>query len=278
MRVPGGVLGRDHLHVRRAGIVAVQAIVQPLGVHARGQQAQLQRHRQHDALAECAVGGHEDRPLRQARVLFDFRRVLVRQAQPIELERRPLRPVRPFVGVHAGAAAARVAGHGVHRHRVIGRHQACLDQRPQEGDGASGVAARVAHAPGLRDQPALLRVHFGKAVDPARIRAMRRTGVDHADRRVDDGGRRLARGLVGQAQDGDVAGVDRLGAALRVLALRLGQRQQPQVGAAVQALMDLQAGGALVAVDENKGMGHGAVFLDQRGTMKTASIFGRAAT
>jgi hypothetical protein len=31
--------------------------------------------------------------------------------------------------------------------------------------------------------------------------------------------------------------------------------------------MDLQAGGALVAVDENERMGHGAIFLDQRGAM-----------
>ena len=44
-----------------------------------------------------------------------------------------------------------------------------------------------------------------------------------------------------------------------VLAVGFGQCQQLQVGAAVQALVDLQAGGALVAVNKNKGLvGHGA--------------------
>jgi hypothetical protein len=46
-------------------------------------------------------------------------------------------------------------------------------------------------------------------------------------------------------------------AALRVLALGLGQGQQAQVATALQAGMDLQAGGALVAVDENNRGVHG---------------------
>ncbi|MDT4821170.1 hypothetical protein FQZ97_543330 [compost metagenome] len=252
--------------------------MQALAVHARRQQAQLQRHGQDDALAEGAVRGYEDRPRRQAGVPFDFRRVLVRQAQPIKLERRPLRSAGPFVGVHAGAPAARIARYRMHRHRVIGRHQACPDQRAQQRDGAGGIAARVAHAQGLRNQPALVRIHFGKAVHPSRVRAMRRTGVDHADRRIHDGSRRLARRLVGQAQDRHVAGVDGLGAALRVLAFGLGQRHQLQVGSPVQAFMDLQARGALVAVDENKRFGHGAIFLDQRGVRMADVIIDRYAT
>ncbi|KAG1430298.1 hypothetical protein G6F57_023036 [Rhizopus arrhizus] len=108
----------------------------------------------------------------------------------------------------------------------------------------------------MGDQVRLPRVHLGKAVHPAGCGAMRRAGVDHPHLRVHDGRRGLAGRLVGQAQDGPVAGVDGFGAALRVLALGLGQRQQAQVGAAVQAFVDLQAGRALVAVDKDKRMGH----------------------
>ena len=53
-------------------------------------------------------------------------------------------------------------------------------------------------------------------------------------------------------------------AALRILRSAV-IGHQPQVGAALQAFMDLQAGGALVAVDENKRLGHGAIFLDRKG-------------
>ena len=60
------------------------------------------------------------------------------------LERR-LRRVRPFVGVHAGAAAARIARHRLHRQRIVGRQQAGLDQRAQQGDGAGRIAAGIAH-------------------------------------------------------------------------------------------------------------------------------------
>ena len=58
-------------------------------------------------------------------------------------------------------------------------------------------------------------------------------------------------------KDGDVAAVDRLGAAAGVLAVRFGQGQQLQIRAAAQAVVDLQAGGALVAINENEGwIGH----------------------
>jgi hypothetical protein len=72
-----------------------------------------------------------------------------------------------------------------------------------------------------------------------------------------DCGHGLACGVVGQAQQGDVGAVDRFAAALQVLALGLGQGQQAQIATALQAGMDLQACGALVAVDENNRGVHG---------------------
>lgn len=67
----------------------------------------------------------------------------------------------------------------------------------------------------------------------------------------------LTGGVVGQAQQGDVSAVDGLAAALRVFTLGFGEGEQAQVAAAVQACMDLQAGGALVAIDENNRGVHG---------------------
>lgn len=92
---------------------------------------------------------------------------------------------------------------------------------------------------------------------------MRRAGVDHPHLGVGDGRHRLARRFVGQAQDGDVGGIDGLGAAPRILAVGLGQGQQAQVGAAAQPFVDLQAGGALVAIDEYKRMRHVRAFAEE---------------
>ncbi|MNL27759.1 hypothetical protein D3C87_1493680 [compost metagenome] len=225
--------------------------MQLFAVYASRQQARLQRNRQHDALAKRAVGRHEHRALRQPRMRFDLGGVLVRQAQAVQLERRPLHAARPFIGIHAGAAAARIARHRMHNHRIVGGHQPRLDQGAQQGDGARGVAAGVADPLGLRDHVGLPRAHLRKPVHPTRRGAMRRTGVDDAHRRVHHRRRRLARRLVRQAQDGHVTGVDGVGTALRILAFGLGQRQQAQVGTAVQTFMNLQAGGALVAVNKD---------------------------
>jgi hypothetical protein len=49
------------------------------------------------------------------------------------------------------------------------------------------------------------------------------------------------------------------------------KRKQLQVGAATQALMDLQSCGALVAVDENKGSAH--VCLLQKNSMRNGSPY-----
>lgn len=91
--------------------------------------------------------------------------------------------------------------------------------------------------------------------------AVRGTGVDHPHVRVFDAGGGSAGGVVRQAENRDVAGVDRRGTALGVLALFGRQRDQREVSAALQPLVNLQAGGALVAVDENHWKGHGWVLV-----------------
>ncbi len=88
------------------------------------------------------------------------------------------------------------------------------------------------------------------------MRAVGGTCVDYSDVRIGDGVHRFARGGVGQTEDGDVAGVDGFGTALRILAFRGGKREQSDVGPVMQPFVDLQPSGALVAVDENKGKVH----------------------
>ncbi|MNI86949.1 hypothetical protein D3C73_1440920 [compost metagenome] len=95
MRVAGGFLARHHLHVRGRRVVLVQAGMQLFAVYPGRQQARLQRNRQHDALAERAVGRHEHRALRQPRMGFNLGRVLVRQAQAVQLNAGPCTPPAP---------------------------------------------------------------------------------------------------------------------------------------------------------------------------------------
>ncbi|MNP23424.1 hypothetical protein D3C76_1161340 [compost metagenome] len=118
----------------------------------------------------------------------------------------------------------------------------------------------------------LLVVQFWQAIDPARGGAVRRTGVDHPHLRVVDRCHGFTSGVVGQAQQGDVGAVDGLAAALRVFALGLGQGEQAQVAAALQAGMDLQAGGALVAVDEDNRSVHVRVRFGKDGLCSPVAL------
>ena len=79
---------------------------------------------------------------------------------------------------------------------------------------------------------------------------MRGRGIDHPGRIAVDHGDRLARGIIGQAENGDVGFVQRVAPRRRVLARLAGQMNQVQFGAGFQPLADLQPGGPLFAVDE----------------------------
>ncbi len=67
----------------------------------------------------------------------------------------------------------------------------------------------------------------------------------------------------GQAKDGDVGGLGDLGPLAQVLAVGHRQLEQLDVGPVLQPLVDLQPGGAVLAVDENLGLvrGHGLLSL-----------------
>lgn len=112
----------------------------------------------------------------------------------------------------------------------------------------------------MGDAFGLACLQFRQAIDPARRGAMRRTRIDHAHAGAAHQRHGLARSLVRQAQQGDIAVVERLGTVRRAFAQVGRQLQQAQVGPIRQPFAHLQAGSALVAIDENK-RGHGLLRL-----------------
>ena len=100
---------------------------------------------------------------------------------------------------------------------------------------------------------------LGEAVGPAVGHAMRGAGVDHAGVGVTERGHQLLGRRVGQAEHGDVGRLGDLGALGEVLAVGHRQLEQLDVRPVLQPVVDLQAGGAVLAVDEDLGLvaGHG---------------------
>ena len=115
------------------------------------------------------------------------------------------------------------------------------------------MAARVGDALGRAQRSALAGAQFGQAEDPGRVGAVRRAGIDDAGVRVrHQGGRFLGR-HIGQAQKSHVGGVEQACAFGRVLAALGVDVQHLDVGALRQHLVDAQARGAFLTVDENLG-------------------------
>ena len=106
---------------------------------------------------------------------------------------------------------------------------------------------------------ALRLVELGEAVGPAVGDTVRGAGVDHHGVGVTQRRHQLLGRRVGQAEHGDVGRAGDLGALGEVLAVGHRQLEQLDVRAVLQPVVDLQAGGAVLAVDENLGLvaGHG---------------------
>ena len=191
----------------------------------------------------------------KAGVTLHLGRVLVRQRQAIDA----------IAGVGAAAlelgdhrlAAARIARRRVEAERPVDGNQPGAYQRRDQRQESGGVAARVRHPPRLGDPPRLVGRQFGEAIGPAVGDAVSGGGVDDPGPVVVDQRHRLAGGVVGQAQDDDVGVVERLSPRRRLLALRLVQHHQRDLGPVRQAVADLQPGGAGGAVDED-GDAHGS--------------------
>ena len=98
---------------------------------------------------------------------------------------------------------------------------------------------------------ALSRRQFGQTEHPAGLRAVRGAGVDHTGVGVGHQRRGFARGDVGQAQEGDVGGVQQAGAFGGVLAAVGRDAQHFDVAPLRQVLIDPQAGRAFLAIDKD---------------------------
>ena len=194
----------------------------------------------------------------EVRVLLHLRHVLVRELDAVEAERLDVGVL--LVDLDQLLAAAGVARHAEHGGRRIGAHDAGIDQRPQDGDGAGRIAAGIGDALGGEQGLAVLLAELGEAVGPAVGHAMGGAGVDHAGVGVTEGRHQLLHRRVGQAEHGDVGRLGDLDPLGEVLAVGHRQLEQLDVGPVLQPLVDFQPGGAVLAVDEDLGLvaaGHG---------------------
>ena len=156
------------------------------------------------------------------------------------------------IGDHLFPAAA-IAGERKDRERKIRRHQAALDERPhREGEG-SRVATGISNAFARANRRAIRGREFRHAVDPGRIDAVCRRGINHAGAGVGHERGRFLRGDVGQAKERDVGRIELRGARGRVFAVRGVDDEQLNVRTHCEPLVDLEPRGALVTVDKNLG-------------------------
>ncbi|MNT26802.1 hypothetical protein D3C72_1623970 [compost metagenome] len=102
-----------------------QRIVQVARLGGAGQGVQMQGQLHQHALLEVAHRGHKDGSAGDAGVVHDFRQVLVRQAQGVQLEQRGF---ALLVGLDHGAPATRVAADRRQCQREISRDQARIHQ------------------------------------------------------------------------------------------------------------------------------------------------------
>jgi hypothetical protein len=207
-------------------------------------------------------------------VLLHLRHMLVRELQPIEAERLD---AGLFVGGDQLLAAAGVARDAEHRGCGVGAHDAGVDQRPQDGDGARRIAARVGDAVGGQKLLAVVLGHLGEAIGPAVGHAMGSAGVDHDGVGVTQRRHQLLGRGVGQAEHGDVGGLGDLGALAEILAVGHRQLEQLDVGPVLEPVEDLQAGGAVLAVDKDLGLvaGHGLLSRKDSGLQEKPTGEGR---
>ena len=173
------------------------------------------------------------------------------ETQPVKLEER--RAMR-LVSLDHLPPAAGIAGDRVDRERMVCGQHAGIDERPQDGDRAGGVAAGIGDPPRRRDAPRLSLFEFRKTVGPGWIDPVRGGRVEDAGAFVaeagDDGGG-LARRLVGKAQDRDIDRRQDFGLRARILAVFRRNRNEFDVRRAQKLFADFEACRSRLAVDED---------------------------
>ena len=133
--------------------------------------------------------------------------------------------------------------------KCVRRQQPPLYQRCNQGDKARGVAAGVGDPLGCLDGIPLLLAQLREAVNPAWGGPVGGGGVDDPGIGVFHQLYRLHGSLVRQAEEHQVGLVHQLFPLGGVLALVFVDEQESDVLPARQPVVDLEAGGALLAVD-----------------------------
>ena len=153
-------------------------------------------------------------------------------------------------------AAARIAADRVDGDGIVRRHEAGIDQRPQQRHRAGRIAAGIGDFSRRLDLVGLIGREFRKTIGPVGSDPKRRRGVEHLGRlgahAVDqrDG---LFRGIVRQAEDDEIHLLHQRLLGAGILALLLGDALDRDVVLQPQPLGDAEARGAGRAVDEHGG-------------------------
>ena len=184
-----------------------------------------------------------------------LRQMLVVQRQTVGARgvQRRVDALALVLGDHLFAAAA-VAGQARDRKvRSLG-DKPPLHQRRNGCDKAGGMAAGHRHAGGGRQRRAGA-VQLRQAVDPAGRCAVRRAGVQNphitAHQRHD-----LARGVIRQAEEGEVTLIDDRRPGADILAVCLGNLQKLKFIPLRQTVRDPQPGSAGTSIHENFVLSH----------------------
>ena len=119
-------------------------------------------------------------------------------------------------------AATGITGKGEGRELFVLRDDSSSDKRLDEGYETRGVTAGVRNALRLRDHGASA-CELGEAVFPTVRRAVRGRGVDDYGIRVLDERHGLYRRRIGEAEKGDVAGIQRVAPCGNVFANLVGK-------------------------------------------------------
>ena len=139
---------------------------------------------------------------------------------------------------------------------MIRRDHPQLHQGIDAGDEARSVTAGIRHPLGVYDVLPVFGGQLREAIGPVRGGAVGGGGVDHPGAGVLDEGHRLHRSGIRQAEKDQIRSVEQFFPRLRVLPLGLVDAQQLDVLPPAQTVINLQAGGPLLAVDVYFGFAH----------------------
>src|SRR5260221_989535 len=222
------------------------------------QRREMQRDLHELALSPGADSRREERLVRQSTIAVHLGLMLVRELEGVGAIRtgEPMLATAPLHHVDELASAAAIALYTLNGDPEVGRQQPGVDQWPDQADCRSRVASRNSDEARGANRRRLVGGELRKAIDPARAHAMRRAAVEHAGARVGDHGDRLARRLVGQAEDRDIDLVQKAPALVIVLAALRVDADELDIVATAQTGADLQASRAVLTVDEDRWPAH----------------------